>query len=122
MKSIVADPDLVAFCGLYCGACRAYLREQCPGCQKNDKATWCKIRACCLAASYATCADCTTHADPKLCPKFNNAIAKLFGLLFRSDRQACIRQIHAKGRAGHAADMARLRRHTIRRGDESSEI
>jgi hypothetical protein len=26
MKEIIADPQLVAHCGLYCGACGAYLR------------------------------------------------------------------------------------------------
>lgn len=24
MKPITADPDAIAFCGLYCGACRKY--------------------------------------------------------------------------------------------------
>ena len=43
MKEIVADPKLVAYCGLYCGACGAYLRGRCPGCIENYKATWCKV-------------------------------------------------------------------------------
>ena len=48
MKEIISDPKLVAFCGLYCGACKAYLKERCPGCHDNEKATWCKVRTCCL--------------------------------------------------------------------------
>lgn len=39
MKQVVADPNLVAYCGLYCGACGAYLKERCPGCHSNAKAT-----------------------------------------------------------------------------------
>jgi hypothetical protein len=115
MKEIVADTNLVAYCGLYCGACRSHLRGTCPGCRKNDKATWCGVRTCCLNASYASCADCATFPDPQGCKKFNNFIAKAFGLLFRSDRRACIAQIRALGLPGHAEDMARNKRHTIRR-------
>jgi len=32
MKEIIADEKLVAKCGLYCGACGAYLKGRCPGC------------------------------------------------------------------------------------------
>jgi hypothetical protein len=35
MKAIVADAGLVAYCGLYCGACKAYLKEKYPGCHGN---------------------------------------------------------------------------------------
>jgi len=28
MKEIVADSKLVAYCGLYCGACKSYLKEK----------------------------------------------------------------------------------------------
>ena len=59
MKEIVSDPKLVAFCGLYCGACRAYLKDRCPGCHDHEKASWCKVRICCLEAGYSSCADCT---------------------------------------------------------------
>jgi hypothetical protein len=37
MKQIIADKNLVAYCGLYCGACNKYLDGKCPGCQKNKK-------------------------------------------------------------------------------------
>ena len=120
MKTVVADPDLVAYCGLYCGACGKYLREQCPGCHGNAKATWCQVRRCCMAAGRASCAECRDFSDPRDCAKFNNFIAKVFGLVFRSDRRACIRQIRAKGLDGHAADMAAQRRPSIRRGRASA--
>ena len=115
MKTIVADPNLVAYCGLYCGSCRAYLSERCPGCHANEKAKWCKIRTCCIAFKYATCASCAQFADPQRCKKFNTIVSKFFALVFRSDRRACIEQVRRIGLQGHAADMANQKRQTIRR-------
>jgi hypothetical protein len=115
MKPIVADPNLVAYCGLYCGACGSFRRERCPGCHENQKATWCKVRSCCIENQYASCADCRIVADPRDCKKFNNFISKLFGLIFSSDRRACILQIRQRGLDGHARCMAEAQRHSIRR-------
>lgn len=115
MKEIVADPNLVARCGLYCGACPAYLRATCPGCHENHKATWCKVRSCCAQEGLATCADCRQTADPNQCRKFNNFISRIFSFVFRSDRAACIRQVRELGLQGHADNMAKQGRHTIRR-------
>jgi len=115
MASNVADPKLVAFCGLYCGACRKYQRGKCPGCAGNTGATWCKIRACCLENHYLTCADCTQYADVTECGKYNNFIAKLFGLIFRSNRKACIYRIKAIGVDQFAAEMAAKNTPSVRR-------
>ena len=115
MKEIVADANLVAYCGLYCGSCRAYLRGRCPGCRENHKAAWCKVRACCISNQYASCADCKDFQNPSHCRMFNNWIAKLFGLIFRSDRAACISQIRQMGIEGHAVEMAGLKRQTIKK-------
>jgi hypothetical protein len=115
MKEVVADANLVAYCGLYCGACGAYRRERCPGCHGNKKASWCKVRTCCRENGYATCADCQLVADSRDCRKFNNFIAKLFGLIFRSDRRACIVQIREIGVQGHAERMAAAGLQSIRR-------
>lgn len=115
MKEIVSDVTLVAHCGLYCGACKAYLRGRCPGCHENRKATWCKVRSCCIDHGYASCAECGQYADPMACQMFNNVISRIFGFLFRSDRAACIAQIRERGVQGHADAMAETRRQTIRR-------
>ena len=115
MRKIVSDTSLVAYCGLYCGACRAYLKERCPGCHENRKATWCGVRSCCMEHNYASCADCADFTDAMDCKKFNNLIAKLFGLIFRSNRGACIAQIRTLGLQGHADNMAENRRQTIKR-------
>ena len=115
MKPIVSDAGLVAYCGLYCGACGGYLKGRCPGCHGNTKAAWCKIRACCIERSYRSCAECADFRDPLMCRKYNNLISKVFGFLFRSDRVACIRQIKEIGIEGHAEAMTKLGRQSIRR-------
>lgn len=115
MKDIIANPELVAYCGLYCGACKRYLKGKCPGCHDNVKASWCGIRKCCIELGYMSCADCADFADPSDCKEFNNFISKIFGLIFRSDRSACISQIKDLGLKGHADNMAANKRHTIRK-------
>ena len=115
MKAITADKNLTAFCGLYCGACKAFLREKCAGCRESEKRSWCKVRTCCIERSFTTCADCKDFPDPTDCRKFNNFISKLFGLIFRSDRRACILQIRDIGLQGHADRMAKNQLHSIRR-------
>jgi len=114
-KAIVSDQALVAYCGLYCGACRRYLSDKCPGCRENQKATWCKLRTCGIENGYASCAECTAFSDPKECRKFNNFMSTLFGFIFRSDRAACIRQIRELGIQAHADRMSALGQHTIKR-------
>ena len=115
MKEIKVDANLVARCGLYCGACGAYLKGRCPGCHQNAKATWCKVRSCCQEHQYASCADCQQHDDPNDCGKFNNLISKFFALVFRSNRKACICQIRDVGIEEHARKMAAAKCQTIKR-------
>ena len=115
MKKIVANKELVAFCGLYCGACKKYLSEKCPGCHENSKASWCKIRTCCLENGYLSCADCKEFPNPNDCKMFNNFMAKLFSLIFKSDRAACIEQIRKIGIEGHAKKMAELKLQSIKK-------
>ena len=114
--AIVSDVKLVAYCGLYCGACGAYAKGRCPGCHENTTATWCKVRSCCMEHNYSTCAECSAYRNAKDCRKFDNFISKAVGFFLRSDRAACIRQVRELGVAGHADDMARNKRQTIRRG------
>jgi hypothetical protein len=115
MREIEANPDLVAFCGLYCGACRKYLREKCPGCRENQKASWCSVRSCCLEKNLPSCAGCAEFPEVKACRKFDNWIARLIGVILRSDRAACIAQIKRQGLDGHARCMAENRLQTIRK-------
>ncbi len=115
MRDVVKDASLVAFCGLYCGACRAYLRERCPGCRENAKAGWCKIRRCCIENEFKSCADCADFREVNDCKKFNNAISKILALIFRSNRRACIQQIRERGPEGHAEILTRMKRHSLPR-------
>ncbi len=115
MREIVSDPTLVAHCGLYCGACKRYLQEKCPGCHDNEKASWCAVRSCCIENNYSTCAECKEFSNPKDCRKFNNFVSKIFALLFRSDRAACIGQIKEMGIQGHAEKMSELKLQSLKR-------
>ncbi len=115
MKSIVSDPALVARCGLYCGACKAYLKEKCLGCAENEKATWCKVKKCTAENNYATCAECEKEGGAAACKEFNSFMAKVFGFIFRSDRAACIARIKEIGIEQYAAEMAEKKEQTIKR-------
>ncbi len=115
MKTVTANPDLVACCGLYCGACGAYLREKCQGCSQCKSRTWCKVRICCEEKAISTCAACEEFTNPADCKKFNNFISRLIGFITRSDRAACIRQIRETGRKPYAIKMAELKLHAIRK-------
>lgn len=115
MNEIVSDPQLVAFCGLYCGACKRHLQEKCPGCHDNEKASWCKVRACCLENGYSSCAECKEFNNPNDCKEFNNFISKIFGFIFRSDRAACIDLIKEVGNTAYAEKMSELRQPSIKK-------
>ena len=114
-KQIANDTKMIASCGLYCASCGSHLKGKCPGCAENTKATWCKIRSCCLEHSYKSCADCTQYNNVMDCKKYNNFISKIFGLVFRSNRQACIAMIKEKGYENFAAYMAENKLQTIKR-------
>lgn len=117
MPEIRADRQLVARCGLYCGACGSYLKGRCPGCAGNEKASWCKVRSCCAEHQYGSCADCGEHEDPLQCGRFDNFFARVIGVVLNSDRAACIAKIRELGPDGYAAFMAERRRQTLpRRG------
>lgn len=48
----------LAACGLYCNNCGKFKNRKCPGCIKNESASWCKIRKCCRENHLQTCAEC----------------------------------------------------------------
>ncbi|TAL16806.1 DUF3795 domain-containing protein [bacterium] len=106
---------VVAFCGLLCSLCRKYKDKKCPGCAENEKASWCKVRLCCLGNGYKTCAECEKFADPRECRDFDNFIARAFGMLFNSDRAECIRQIKRIGLKEHAKKLTESGNMTIPR-------
>eukprot|EP00727_Mastigamoeba_balamuthi_P005261 m51a1_g14733 hypothetical protein (563) ;mRNA; r:234482-236480 len=113
MAKAVDDPELVAMCGLYCGACRSHLSGRCPGCARNESATWCGIRRCVQSHGWKSCADCTLHEDLHDCPDFHNAISRVIGYCLGSDRFACCARIHEIGREAFAHEMAAKNAQTI---------
>lgn len=115
MKEIIADKNLVAYCGLYCGACKRYLADKCPGCQRNNKAQWCQLRTCCRNHKFDSCAACQTFSDPRECKKFNNLFSKIFAVLFQSNRPACIQRIKEVGIEKFAEEMTEKKSHTIKK-------
>ncbi len=106
MKSIKVDAGNVAYCGLYCGACKKFLNGKCPGCQQNEKASWCKVRTCCMENNYLSCSDCKEYSNPNDCKYFHNFMSRLFGFVFRSDRRACVEYIKKHGYEQFAEFMA----------------
>lgn len=97
MKTIEKNHELLAKCGLYCGACPRYLKDKCPGCKENHAAKWCKLRTCCIEKGIATCADCTEFESVMDCKQYNTFMSKLFGFIFKTDRAACIERIKTNG-------------------------
>ena len=114
-KEIVNDANLIAYCGLFCAECRGYKKGTCAGCQKNENATWCKVRTCCMNNNYKSCADCKEFSNAMDCRKYNNFISKAFGFIFRSDRGACIAMIKEKGYENFAAYMAENKLQSMKR-------
>ena len=102
-RTLVMNPEIAA-CGLFCGNCRKFGKGSCPGCRPNEKASWCKVRACCIEHGWQSCAECTLM-PPQTCKKFDNFIAKVFQVVFRSDRRGCVERIREVGQEAFAAEM-----------------
>ena len=115
MDTITANPKLVAFCGLYCGACKKYLNKKCPGCAGNEKASWCKVRSCNMDHNYKSCAECTEFKNVMDCGKYNNFIARVVGFVLRSDRAACVKRIKEIGLEAFAGEIAATGKMSIKK-------
>jgi hypothetical protein len=105
-NEIVKNTELIAACGLYCGACGSYAKGRCPGCKENNKASWCKVRSCCMEKGIDNCSRCDVYSDPKDCGKYNIFISKLIGFVTGTKRSHCIEAIKQKGADGFVAFMA----------------
>lgn len=106
-------PDIAA-CGLYCGACRKFRQGKVPRLPGQCQSELVQNPQCCHAHHYSSCADCTL-IPLEACKKFYNPIAKIFALVFRSDRPACIRRIREIGYDRYASEMNLSGRQTIRK-------
>ena len=115
MKEIIIDQEFVSYCGLYCGACKNYLKEKCPGCRTDGKYKKCKMRPCCLENNYRSCADCTEFGNVKDCNKYTNSLWNFLEFLFRTNRTACIDFIRKNGYEQFARYMAENKLITFKR-------
>ena len=115
MKEVIVDKTLVAKCGLYCAACPKFLKQKCQGCDTCEKATWCKVRSCCIENNYASCAECKEFENPADCKKYNTFMMKVFEFIFNSNRTACVQLIKEIGYDKFSEEMAKNKRVTIKR-------
>jgi hypothetical protein len=98
-----ANEQLIAYCGLYCGACPSFTSGKCEGCRSNSakssvKFKKCPVKPCCAENGFFTCADCTECASVKECKKYNPLFLRIASRLEGSDRSKAVEMIKAKGR------------------------
>lgn len=106
MKEVIADQELISYCGLYCGACKSYLKEKCPGCRIDGKYKKCKMKPCCIENNYQSCADCKEFVNVMDCTKYTNKLWNIMEFLFQTKRSACIDYIRKEGYESFANHMA----------------
>ena len=95
----------IAYCGLYCGNCSKMLKGKCPGCIKNEKATWCKIRTCCIDKGYSSCAECVDFNNVRECKLHHSVFARVIEFVSKTDRSLCIDMIRKEGQENFAIYM-----------------
>ena len=90
MKEQEISLGVIACCGLYCSNCRKFKQAKCPGCLKYEKATWCRIRSCCMEKNIADCSQCEDFIFPKDCEKYTNFISRTIEFFTSTDKSLCI--------------------------------
>ena len=101
-KEAKRDENLIAHCGLYCGACPSFTSGKCDGCRGDSAKSavvykQCKVKPCCVDNGFFTCADCTIYASTKACKKYNALFPKIASWIEGSDRSQAIEMIKTKG-------------------------
>ncbi len=110
-----SNVNLIAACGLYCGSCRKFVKGNCPGCRKNVKASWCKIRSCNQEHHTANCTECSI-TNSEECKLLNNTIGKFFKFVFKTDRLASLQYITNNGPQSYVEKMTMLKQMAIKKG------
>jgi hypothetical protein len=94
----------IAACGLFCTNCGKFKKGKCQGCQITPGFQRCSIRKCVIEKGITTCAECDEFASPRSyaeCKKINNLMAKVFALIFRSNRPAALALLRDEGREAY---------------------
>ena len=94
----------IAACGLFCTNCGKFKSGKCQGCQIAPGFQRCSIRKCVVEKGITTCAECDEFQSPSSyaeCKKINNLMAKVFALIFRSNRPAALALLRDEGREAY---------------------
>jgi hypothetical protein len=112
---VTADPNLIAYCGRYCGACAELAAGSCPGCKRELRPAGCVVRACCREYFHASCADCARVASAAECAVFALARGDARGPGSAPERAAAVAELKRRGYQRFAALAAGRERTTGRR-------
>ena len=109
-EQMTDNEPFIAYCGLYCKACPAFVSGKCEGCRVDSAKSAvlykkCKVKPCCVENGFFTCADCTIYASTKACKKYNPLMLNISSWIGCVNRSKCIDMIKEKGRAEFLAFM-----------------
>lgn len=109
MMETGAAVKLLSFCGLYCANCSGYagrmpLMGKCADCLDGGGLPNCKIRDCCSARGYRTCAECDTLDD---CKVLRSLAHKVSRIIFGSDKLGNLAKIRDVGVEAFVQDRIR---------------
>lgn len=95
------DINLISYCGLYCGACPKYVKNQCFGCKGDNSQCAigykaCKVRPCCIENGYSSCAECEKYDSVKECQIYNPILVRFGQFITRTSRRKGIEMIKEK--------------------------
>ncbi len=60
------EPDLIGFCGFYCGSCPTYRAGECPGCRLGHREGDCFTNTCVQTRGLRFCGECPDFPCPDL--------------------------------------------------------
>jgi hypothetical protein len=109
MATVISQPPNdahIAACGLFCSNCGKFKKGRCQGCQVQPGYAQCATRKCVIEKGIHNCAACPQFAAPRdfrECGKIHNFIARIFALLFGSDRPGALTMLRDQGEGAYLA-------------------
>ena len=102
MDNTQIETKLISYCGFYCGSCPKLIKGQCQGCKGDSPKCAvgykvCKVRPCCIANSFNSCADCKKYATVKDCKIYNPFMIRFGQFITHTNRRKGIEMIKEKG-------------------------
>jgi len=99
MQDEKQSKNIIAYCGLICSKCGAFIKGKCQGCH-SEKPMFknCPVKKCNVENNYVTCVECQEFkGNFKECKKLNSFISKIFAFVFRTDRVKNLNRIKEIG-------------------------